>query len=133
MRACVRRSRRAAAVAFRDDRKSGLERFSQLLQAAAKQDQLDEAAIEKATKAPFRAPLIITVIAHCTEETKVPRWEQVVSAGCAVQAMQMAALAQGFNGIWRTGAGPSMRWCAKPSAAVSRMRSSASSIWARHS
>lgn len=82
----------------------GLERFSQLLQAAAKQDQLDEAAIEKATKAPFRAPLIITVIAHCTEETKVPRWEQVVSAGCAVQAMQMAALAQGFNGIWRTGA-----------------------------
>ncbi|WP_338855482.1 NAD(P)H nitroreductase [Serratia marcescens] len=76
----------------------------QLLQAAAKQDQLDEAAIEKATKAPFRAPLIITVIAHCTEETKVPRWEQVVSAGCAVQAMQMAALAQGFNGIWRTGA-----------------------------
>ncbi|MEL5305602.1 NAD(P)H nitroreductase [Serratia nevei] len=82
----------------------GLERFSRLLQAAAKQDQLDEAAIEKATKAPFRAPLIITVIAHCTEETKVPRWEQVVSAGCAVQAMQMAALAQGFNGIWRTGA-----------------------------
>lgn len=111
----------------------GSERFSQLLQAAAKQDQLDEAAIEKATKAPFRAPLIITVIAHCTEETKVPRWEQVVSAGCAVQAMQMAALAQGFNGIWRTGTGPSMRWCAKPSAAVSRMRSSASSIWARHS
>ncbi|HEI8864818.1 NAD(P)H nitroreductase [Serratia sp. AKBS12] len=82
----------------------GLERFSQLLQAAAKQDNLDDAAIDKARQAPFRAPLIITVVAHCSENPKVPRWEQVVSAGCAVQAMQMAALAQGFNGIWRTGA-----------------------------
>ena len=82
----------------------GLERFSQLLQAAAKQDQLDEAAIEKATKAPFRAPLIITVVARCEDHPKVPRWEQEMSAGCAVMAMQMAALAQGFNGIWRSGA-----------------------------
>ncbi|MBF1994148.1 NAD(P)H nitroreductase [Serratia symbiotica] len=81
----------------------GLERFSQLLQIASKQAKMDEIAIEKAAKAPFRAPLIIAVIAHCTKETKVPHWEQVVSAGCAVQAMQMAALAQGFNGIWRTG------------------------------
>lgn len=83
---------------------AGLTRFSQLLQTAAKQDNLDQAAQEKAKQAPFRAPLIITVIAHCTESHKVPHWEQVVSAGCAVQAMQMAALAQGFNGIWRTGA-----------------------------
>lgn len=82
----------------------GLERFSALLQAAAKQDELDEAAVEKAKQAPFRAPLIITVVAHCSENPKVPRWEQVISAGCAVQAMQMAALAQGYNGIWRTGA-----------------------------
>ncbi|MBH1929081.1 NAD(P)H nitroreductase [Serratia rubidaea] len=82
----------------------GLERFSQLLQSAARQDGLDDAAIDKARQAPFRAPLIITVIAHCSDSPKVPHWEQVVSAGCAVQAMQMAALAQGFNGIWRTGA-----------------------------
>ncbi|CDK64727.1 Protein ydjA [Klebsiella pneumoniae IS10] len=27
-----------------------------------------------------------------------------MSAGCAVMVMQMAALAQGFNGIWRSGA-----------------------------
>jgi nitroreductase len=27
-----------------------------------------------------------------------------MSAGCAVMAMQMAAVAQGFNGIWRSGA-----------------------------
>lgn len=44
----------------------GLESFSQLLQIASKQAKMDEIAIEKAAKAPFRAPLIIAVIAHCT-------------------------------------------------------------------
>lgn len=82
----------------------GLVRFSELLRAAAIKDGADEKAIEKATQAPMRAPQIITIIANCKESAKVPQWEQVISAGCAVQAMQMAALAQGFNGIWRTGA-----------------------------
>ncbi|ELY9422004.1 NAD(P)H nitroreductase [Cronobacter dublinensis] len=81
----------------------GRERFSALLENAAIADGQDEKAIDKAHNAPFRAPLIITVVAHCQEHHKVPRWEQVVSAGCAVMAMQMAALAQGFNGIWRSG------------------------------
>lgn len=48
----------------------GLERFSQLLQIASKQAKMDEIAIEKAAKAPFRAPLIIAVIAHCTTVLK---------------------------------------------------------------
>ncbi|MBF7981277.1 MULTISPECIES: NAD(P)H nitroreductase [Rahnella] len=82
----------------------GLTRFSELLGAAAIKDGADEKAVEKATQAPLRAPQIITVIAACKESPKVPQWEQLLSAGCAVQAMQMAALAQGFNGIWRTGA-----------------------------
>ncbi|MBK4714217.1 MULTISPECIES: NAD(P)H nitroreductase [Tenebrionibacter/Tenebrionicola group] len=81
----------------------GRERFSQLLEAAALEIGLDDKAREKARSSPFRAPLIITVVAHCTEHHKVPRWEQVVSAGCAVAAMQMAAVAQGYNGIWRSG------------------------------
>lgn len=83
--------------------KEGRERLSQLLAQAASADGLDEKAIEKATQSPFRAPMIITVVAHCEAHPKVPRWEQVVSAGCAVMSMQMAALAQGFNGIWRSG------------------------------
>jgi len=82
----------------------GLTRFSEVLRAAAIKDGADEKAIEKATQAPLRAPQIITVIAACKESPKVPQWEQLLSAGCAVHAMQMAALAQGFNGIWRTGA-----------------------------
>lgn len=82
----------------------GLARLSQVLSGAAEQDGLDDAAREKARQAPFRAPMVITVVAHCEDHPKVPKWEQVVSAGCAVQAMQMAALALGFNGIWRSGA-----------------------------
>ncbi|WP_414148656.1 NAD(P)H nitroreductase [Erwinia sp. BNK-24-b] len=82
----------------------GHERFSQLLENAARNDNMEEKAIEKAKQSPFRAPMIITVVAHCEAHHKVPRWEQVVSAGCAVMAMQMAAQAQGFNGIWRSGA-----------------------------
>ncbi|HBV40994.1 MAG TPA: NAD(P)H nitroreductase [Erwinia sp.] len=82
----------------------GRDRFSQLLEKAARDDNMEPKAIEKAKQSPFRAPMIITVVAHCEEHHKVPRWEQVVSAGCAVMAMQMAAVAQGFNGIWRSGA-----------------------------
>jgi len=47
--------------------------------------------------------MIIAVVAKCQADHKVPVWEQEMSAGCAVMAMQMAAVAQGFNGIWRTG------------------------------
>lgn len=82
----------------------GLARFSQLLVDTATAAGMDETMIEKARTQPFRAPQIIAVIAHCDPTHKVPVWEQIASAGCAVMAMQMAALAQGFNGIWRSGA-----------------------------
>ncbi|VEB94642.1 nitroreductase [Citrobacter koseri] len=82
----------------------GRERFSAVLEQGAIAAEGDEKAIEKARTAPFRAPLIITVVAKCEENHKVPLWEQEMSAGCAVMAMQMAAIAQGFNGIWRSGA-----------------------------
>lgn len=82
----------------------GRDRLSALLEKVSRDARLDDKAIEKAKNAPYRAPMIITVVARCEPHPKVPRWEQVVSAGCAVMAMQMAAAAQGFNGIWRSGA-----------------------------
>ena len=82
----------------------GRERFSAVLDKAAIAAGSDEKAQDKARSAPFRAPLIITVVAKCEENDKVPLWEQEMSAGCAVMAMQMAAIAQGFGGIWRSGA-----------------------------
>ena len=53
---------------------------------------------------PLRAPLIITVIASVKEHSKVPAVEQVISAGCAAHGLLLAAHAQGFAGVWRTGA-----------------------------
>ncbi|QGU14944.1 NAD(P)H nitroreductase [Leclercia sp. 119287] len=82
----------------------GRERFSTLLEKGAVAAGQDEKAIEKARNAPFRAPMIIAVVAKCQPQHKVPVWEQEMSAGCAVMAMQMAAVAQGYNGIWRSGA-----------------------------
>ncbi|OLQ75276.1 nitroreductase [Photobacterium proteolyticum] len=81
----------------------GLNKLADILVEAAKADGVDEATIEKAARAPFRAPMVITVVAKVTEHEKVPVIEQHLSAGCAAQAMQMAAVAQGFSGFWRTG------------------------------
>ncbi|MCA2015476.1 NAD(P)H nitroreductase [Vibrio tritonius] len=82
---------------------SGLQKLSAILVKAAEMDKSDEAVITKVKNAPFRAPMVITVIAKVTPHVKVPAIEQHLSAGCAVQAMQMAAVAQGFQGIWRSG------------------------------
>ncbi len=82
---------------------SGRERFSELLARGAIASGQDEKAIDKARNAPFRAPMIVAVVAKVVDNPKVPAWEQEMSAGCAVMAMQMAAVAQGFNGIWRSG------------------------------
>ncbi|MFM2483578.1 NAD(P)H nitroreductase [Celerinatantimonas yamalensis] len=79
---------------------AGMDRLADIFAAAAQHAQGD---VDKAKAMPQRAPLIIIVIASYVIHPKVPEMEQLLSAGCAVHAMQMAALAQGFNGIWRTG------------------------------
>ncbi|OTA19981.1 oxidoreductase [Xenorhabdus beddingii] len=81
----------------------GIDKFSALLEKAAVVEELGKEVEEKAKNAPYRAPMIITVIAKVVEHAKIPAWEQVVAASCAVHAMQMAAVAQGFGGIWRSG------------------------------
>ena len=63
----------------------------------------DEAARNKALKAPLRAPLLVVVLAAITEHPKIPAREQRLSAGCAAQAILLAAEALGYAGIWRTG------------------------------
>ncbi|MBL4740408.1 MAG: nitroreductase family protein [Sneathiella sp.] len=63
-----------------------------------------EAAFEKELKKPYRAPLVIVVIAKVQDHPKVPIVEQVLSAGAAAQNIMISAHALGFAGIWRTGA-----------------------------
>jgi nitroreductase len=81
----------------------GLNRLGGLLAESAKQDGDNEEVIERAKQMPLRAPMVITVVAKVTSHNKVPDFEQHLAAGCAVMAMQMAAQAQGFGGIWRSG------------------------------
>ncbi|MGB1238882.1 MAG: NAD(P)H nitroreductase [Pseudomonadales bacterium] len=52
---------------------------------------------------PLRAPMIITVVASIVEHPKVPELEQLITAGCAAHAMELAAYAQGLGAMWRSG------------------------------
>ncbi|MCO4205467.1 NAD(P)H nitroreductase [Aeromonas taiwanensis] len=81
----------------------GRERLGTLLANAARARGEDEDSVEKSRTAPLRAPLVIAVATRYQAHPKVPKLEQELSAGCALMAMQMAAQAQGFNGIWRSG------------------------------
>jgi len=65
----------------------------------------DATARDRARHAPLRAPLVVVVLARLQAHPKVPPLEQRLSAGCAAHALLLAAEAQGYAGIWRTGAG----------------------------
>ena len=81
----------------------GRERLGTLLGDAARLRGDDDDSISKSEQAPLRAPLVVAVASRFQDHPKVPKLEQELSAGCALMAMQMAAQAQGFNGIWRSG------------------------------
>ncbi|MFC0336160.1 Nitroreductase [Kushneria avicenniae] len=65
--------------------------------------EVSDKTLEKARSKPLRAPVVIAVIAAVRVNHKVPRIEQVISAGCAAHAMLYAAHAQGLGAMWRTG------------------------------
>lgn len=57
----------------------------------------------KLAESPLRAPLLLVVIARAKEHPKVPFIEQFASAAAAAQNISLAAFAQGYASIWRTG------------------------------
>lgn len=81
----------------------GLDRLGGIFQQAAIKSGAEQTAIERAAQLPLRAPMVIIAIADYKADDKVPRVEQIASTACSVHAMQMAAVAQGFQGVWRTG------------------------------
>ncbi|TNG95735.1 NAD(P)H nitroreductase [Testudinibacter sp. TR-2022] len=84
--------------------KQGQDVLEQLLQSAVEELNLGEERKKKATDVSHRAPMIIAVIAKINNEIgKVPGWEQMLTAGCATYAMQLAANAQGFDNVWVSG------------------------------
>lgn len=64
---------------------------------------LSKESAEKISSKAFRAPTIIAVIASITEHPKIPKIEQLLSAGASAQMMMTAAHAQGIGAIWRSG------------------------------
>ena len=70
---------------------------------AASQRGLDAAGIAKQQAKPLRAPMIIVVIATLTPNPKIPEIEQLLSAGCAAQHIQLACRQSGFGSVWLTG------------------------------
>jgi nitroreductase len=64
---------------------------------------VSEEALERERRKAFRAPLIVVVAAIVATDGKIPVIEQTLSAGAAAQNMLHAALALGFNGVWKTG------------------------------
>lgn len=62
----------------------------------------DAAAVEKA-RAAFDSPLVVAVVSAPVEDSKIPRWEQELSAGAVCLSLVNAALAAGFGAAWLTG------------------------------
>lgn len=78
-------------------------KLGEIYHQSAAAEQQEEKVIKRAKELVLRAPMIIIAIAKYQAHPKVPRIEQVQSAGCSVLAMQQAAFAQGLGGVWRTG------------------------------
>lgn len=81
--------------------KAAMPRFKQCLDSAVAEFHLSERDAEKTQRLSEQAPMIIGVVAHLDHDSpKVPAWEQMLTAGCATYAMQLAAHAQGFDTKW---------------------------------
>lgn len=84
--------------------KEGLAKLVDLLKQAVVELELGEERIKKAESFADKAPMIIAVVAKIDHTIKkVPGWEQMLTAGCATYALQLAANAQGFANVWVTG------------------------------
>ena len=71
--------------------------------ATANNEELTEILVEKAQKSPFRAPMVLVLIADIKEHPKVPEIEQIISTGAAAQNMLLALHDLGYAAVWRTG------------------------------
>lgn len=81
--------------------KSAMPTLQQCLESAVIEFDLGKRGAEKAISLTHQAPMVIGIVAHLDHESeKVPAWEQMITAGCATYALQLAAQAQGFDSKW---------------------------------
>lgn len=81
----------------------GLDRLGAAMHRAALAAGKPDEVAARAPRMPHRAPLVVTVVAVPKPHDLVPVFDQLLSAGCTVMAMQMAAQALGYGGVWRSG------------------------------
>jgi nitroreductase len=83
----------------------GLGRFGDLLAEHLRRmhPSSNEETLQRERQKAFRAPMIVVVAAACIPGGKIPVIEQILSAGAAAQNIMLAALALGFNSMWKTG------------------------------
>lgn len=85
----------------------GRTRLGELMVEALKRNdpEAPEPLLIREAEKPMRAPMIIVLAAKVeAEHPKIPAVEQIMSAACAAQNIQLAAHAQGFGCMWKTGA-----------------------------
>ncbi len=82
--------------------RAALDRLAPVLADHVTQQGGDAAAADKARSA-FGSPLIVAVISAPVAGTRIPDWEQVLSAGAVCLSLLNAALAAGYGAAWLTG------------------------------
>ncbi len=84
-----------------DDRRQFGERLAHI---HAQQDpEVAGKALLKDRERYLSAPLVVVVIAHVLDGHKIPRQEQILSAGCVAYSLLLGAQALGFGAQWLTG------------------------------
>lgn len=81
------------------------DRLSDLLTAAYREEKPDAGRLEIEAMDQFarQAPALVVAISSPVESSKIPLWEQELSAGAACMNLLHAATALGFGGGWLTG------------------------------
>ena len=82
------------------------ERFGELMADCLRRQQPDASAdmLQRERDKALRAPVIVVVAAQINRTHKIPAVEQLVSAAAAAENIMLAANAQGFGAMWKTGA-----------------------------
>ncbi|MDR3535656.1 MAG: nitroreductase family protein [Acetobacteraceae bacterium] len=61
-------------------------------------------ALQRESAKALRAPVIVVVAAHVAREHKIPAVEQLAATAAAAANIMLAAHAQGYGAVWKTGA-----------------------------
>jgi len=82
------------------------ERFGELMADCLRRQQPDASAemLQRERDKAMRAPVIVVAAATIHRGHKIPEVEQLVSAAAAAENIMLAARAQGYGAMWKTGA-----------------------------